>query len=373
MIENSVEMNEVIGRRRPSVVFLIKILVVMSFPLQGFFGSSEIIWFSVLLEIGGNHVIAFTSIFTLLTGLFIMLPCLIFELDLRKRPISESIRIRAVAASILCWLISMFILFLGIFSFDPFLFQVIGYTPILAISFFVILPLITRESVMLSISAEHHDLSYDIVSSTHSKMFRREKILSGFLWVGLVFSPFMGYMVSSWWNFRFYFMSLFYQFTVYSDYPMIPEGLFPNVGIEIIAVIGPILPFIALLSAIRFVFVRDIFRFQSGFIKKSRLVSIALLGEILPSAIILLITLVLSPMGSITLAYFPVPLLPIIGFAFIRFSKVIHVNEEIFPDHEYRMWYEKERVPYGQELPAESIKVPITYLLVSQIRKRLRG
>jgi len=364
--DNLVEMNEIIGRRRPSAVFLIKTLVVISFPIAGTFGSSGTMLFSVLLEIGGNHVIAFNSIFSVLAGLVIMLPCLIFELDLRNKPISASILIRAVAASILCWLISIFISFVVIFSFDPFLFQVIGYTPVLAISFFVILPLITRETVMRSIPSEHRNLSYEILSSTHSEMFRREKILSGLLWASLVFSPFMGYMVSSWWDFRFYFMSLFYQFTVFSDYPIILEDWFPNVGIQIIAVIGPVLPFIVLLSAIRFVFVRDVFRFQSGFTNKARLASIALLGEILPSAIILFITLFLSPIGTITFAYFPVPLLPIIGFAYIRFSKVLDMNEEIFPDHEYRMWYEKER-------PAESIKVPISYLLVSQIRKRLRG
>ncbi|MHA2395906.1 MAG: hypothetical protein ACXAC0_04315, partial [Candidatus Thorarchaeota archaeon] len=78
-------MNEVKSRRKPSAAFLIKILVVLSFPLQGFFSSSNFGWISILLLVGGSTSIVFTSIYSLLVGLIIMLPCLIFEHQLGFR------------------------------------------------------------------------------------------------------------------------------------------------------------------------------------------------------------------------------------------------------------------------------------------------
>lgn len=370
-------MNEVTGRRRSSASFLIKILIVLIFPLVGVFGSPNTGWISILLIVGEGPIVAFTSIYSLLAGLFIMFPCLIFEQQLNSRPISKSIRGRAVAASILCWLISILLFPSGsIVRVDSFFLYVIMFTPILSIAFFVILPLISRESVMMSISKENHTLSYNFLTSNLRKSFRREKFLSRILWVALVFCPFMFYVALSWWSPQFQLMSLFYQFMVYTDFPMvIAESLFLNVSLQFTAMMGSFLPFIALLSALRFVFVRDVFRFQSGLIKKSRLASVALLGEILPSAAITLISLALMPPDSFIPVFFPLPILPIIGFAFIRFSKVVLVKEEIFPDYEYRMWFEKERDPYVpgvQEPRDETIKVPITYLLVSQIRKRLK-
>ena len=70
---------------------------------------------------------------------------------------------------------------------------------------------------------------------------------------------------------------------------------------------------------------------------------------------------------------FPFPILPLIGFAYIRFSKIIIVRDEIWTDYEHRMWFDKEQDPYVSVSDDESITVPITYLLVSQIRKRRKG
>ncbi|MHA2397196.1 MAG: hypothetical protein ACXAC0_10865, partial [Candidatus Thorarchaeota archaeon] len=68
----------------------------------------------------------------------------------------------------------------------------------------------------------------------------------------------------------------------------------------------------------------------------------------------------------------PFPILPLIGFAYIRFSKIIIVRDELWTDYEHRMWFDKEQDPYVPESTDDSITVPITYLLVSQIRKRLK-
>ena len=73
-------------------------------------------------------------------------------------------------------------------SYYPFVMQ---YAPVLAISFFIILPLISREATIRRISTEHQILSYRHISSTLRKEIRREKILAGVLWVCLVFCPFI--------------------------------------------------------------------------------------------------------------------------------------------------------------------------------------
>jgi hypothetical protein len=240
-------------------------------------------------------------------------------------------------------------------------------------SFFVILPLISRETTLLNVPTQHHNLSYGFLKSTRRKRFRREKVLSGLLWVGLVFLPFIFQMMSSWWFLEFRFISLFSQFSMSRGGPWFTTDiLLLNIQLWFSTTMATDLPILALLSALRFAFVRDVFRFQRGIIKKSRLVSIAILGEILPSAIGLLISLGFSPPFSSTLMYLPLPILPLIGFAFLRFSKFVSVKDELWSDYEHRMWYQKEQDPYMSESADESIKVPITYLLVSKVRKRLK-
>jgi hypothetical protein len=256
-----------------------------------------------------------------------------------------------------------------------FLEPVIVYVPILAIAFFIALPLISRETTLRSISKKHRDLNYGFLTSTLQKRFRREKILIGFLWIGLIFGPFLFYLeLYYFWESRWMFWSLFYGYAVYAGSPV-------YIGVDILAYFRLTLtgidlitlPIFTLMSAVRFLFVRDIFRFQSGIIKRSRLISVAILGELLPSAVLTLISLIFYPPGISAPIFVPIPILPIIGFLFIRLSKVVPIKEELWPDYEHRMWYESRpiQIPYTPGLKEETIKVPVSYLLVSQLRKRL--
>jgi hypothetical protein len=174
----------------------------------------------------------------------------------------------------------------------------------------------------------------------------------------------------SYWG-SFQFLSLSYQYSTNAGFPLYEFAIL-ELTWNFNAHATILLPSFVVLSALRLVFVRDVFRFQTGSIGKSRLASVALLGEILPSAIVTLVSLTAFYPGDYFPLVFPFPILPIIGFAYIRFSKIIIMRDEIWTDYEHRMWFDKEQDPYVPESHDESITVPIRYLLVSQIRKRLK-
>jgi hypothetical protein len=136
------------------------------------------------------------------------------------------------------------------------------------------------------------------------------------------------------------------------------------------------LPGLLLLFSIRLVFIRDIYRFSDGGVTKSRLISIGLLAEIVPVAIMTLISTANSIgmgefFGSFTQFIFPTPIFPLLGYLYARFSKLRITPDELWEDEEHRMWYEEEQptLPPGQQPMDYRIKVPISYLIVSQFRK----
>jgi hypothetical protein len=362
-------MNEATGRRKPTAIFIVKLLVVLSFPFSGEFNPSyfEFEWLSLLLRVRSFQNVAIVLDYALLFGLFIMLPCLAFEYQLNSKPISAAVRRRAALACVLSWLINMTLSLT--FFIEPFIMYIsaIGYVLPLSIAFFVILPLINRESTLRSISPEHHNISYRFIRSIQRKQFRREKILSGLLWIGVVFCPFLMYINWGWWGPSFQFMSLYSQIIYTQSNPWFYVFEFQ---IYFIASTALIFPIMALMSSVRFVFIRDIFRFQNGHVSRSRLVSVAVLGELLPSAIITLLALGSAPSFAYIPLYYPIPFLPVIGFLYLKFSKVEPLKRELWPEYEHRMWFESERWPYSLEPVDESIKVPLTYLLISQVRKR---
>jgi len=356
-----------------NVTFIIKILVVLSFPLVALVGIPYFGWISVLLVVGDVSVFQFTSFVSVFVGLIIMFPCIVFELYLKSRPITRSVRFLAIIASVTCWVLSVSFPFSIIIPRDVYIpyyipsYYTINYGPVLAITFFVVLPLITRESILHSIPNELRSKNYSLIKSLAGKKIRREKVLSGLLWFGLMFCPFL--MIPIYPN-QFQYMSIFYIYSPYSLYSII-EVLTPYFSMELTAMIAVGLPIVLLLSAIRFVFIRDVLRFKITRIAKSRLVSVAILGEILPAAVITLIGLIFFQQGYWPLV-FPSPILPILGFAYIRLNRAIPIKDEIWDDQENRMWFEKEREPFITQPGDESIKVPIAYLLVSQVRRLLK-
>ena len=362
-------MNEVISRLRPNASFLIKMTVVLLFPLAGNITSSHLDWTSILLSVNIPNI-SFNALRTILVGIVILLPGVIFERHIKNRPISTRVRRKAVIACFLSWFIGVVLRFRWVIFSSTAIVYVTFTGPILAIAFFVVLPLITRETMMRNLSAEHLGLKYGFISTALQKRFRRERILSRLLWAGLIFSPFMIYYVFYWWSPTFLSVSLFFTYNLFGGLLVRDFFALEYYQMQFLGLDSLTLPVFALLSAIRFLFVRDIFRFQRSIIKKSRLVSVAILGELLPSAILTSFALMTTLGGGPV--FFPIPILPVIGFIFIRLNKVVPIKEELWPDYESKMWYEKDQPTYAPEPRDDTITVPMTYLIVSQVRKHFR-
>lgn len=375
MVNIDVAMTEFISRLKRNSTFIIKIILVLSFPLVASVHLPYFEWISILLVVSNFSIVQFTSFLSVFIGLIIMLPCIIFEYHLNSRPITKSLRYHAITASFLSWLLSVY------FPFDILFPSIVlrpdfyaAYYPtnsglVLAITFFIVLPLITRESIMNNTPNELRSLDYSLIKSSIGRKIRRERVLPGLIWFGLMFCPFMAFPLSYMYDMQFMYWSIFFQYTPYSAPYLALQIAPPYFAMQLTALPAAALPFFLLFSAIRFVFIRDVLRFKIARVTKSRLVSVAILGEILPAATITLIDLILNP--GFTLLIFPTPILPIIGFVYLRFSKAIPIKDEIWDEQANRMWFEKEQEPYITQPADESIKVPIAYLLVSQVRRLL--
>jgi hypothetical protein len=373
-------MTDTASKRRRIPFFLVKILVVLIFPLQMIIDLSHFRWTSLLLVVSSYQLPFFTSIHSLLIGLTIMLPCIYFERMLYSSSISRHVRKQVVASCVLSCGISLAILLTGVFS-PPILIQIVGFTitpyayeavmyaPILGISFFVVLPLILRESALRAVSADHRQLSYQVINSLLHKMFKREKVLSTLLWFCLLFCPFLLGLDLTW---SIHMSSLSVVYIMYFPAYSPISGFIPAMGsLSLTSIDFVSLPITVLLSSVRFVFVRDVFRFQQRIVKRDRLASTGILGEILPSAIITLLTLTSNSdtFASVVFLILPTPFLFLAGLVLIKLSRTSVLKEELWPDYESKMWYEQGQEPHATRSPEESIKVPLTYLLMSQVRK----
>ncbi|MFW9787388.1 MAG: hypothetical protein ACFFE2_08545 [Candidatus Thorarchaeota archaeon] len=359
--------------RKPSLPFIIKLLVVLLFPLNVYSEGQYYSWVSILFSISNYQSLRLTSFYALVVAIVILFPGFLFERRLNSKPFSESARKLTVVCCILTWFIGVILmLFLGPLWLSDLLYFIIMSTPNLTFAFFIILPTIMRESTKRGITKDLWYLSYGFVSATFRKKFRRTRILTGVLWFGLVFSPFLLRFNWGWYSPTFQFISLILAGSAFLYIPWL--GAF---GFQLLITVFPALyiPVIAVLSSVRIIFVRDIFRYQNKLVTRSRLISVALLGELLPSALVTTFYLITIPSSGFVsyLLFYPTPILPIIGLIYAKLDKIQPIKEELWPDYEHRMWFEKEREPYTPPPAEESIKVPLTYLLISQIRKRRNG
>lgn len=363
-------MNGATRRWKPRVTFFIKLLFVLIFPLEGIFSVVNMSWTSILLIINETSIVTFSSVLSVVLGLVFILPGVVFERQLNLMPISKSIRKRILSVCILIWFTSYLLLIFGGNIWRVYdVYETLVYAPILSISFYVVLPVISRSSTMQRIPIEYRTLSYSFIKTNLHTKNRRQRLLSSVLWIGLMFSPFMMFIMSSWWSYDFHFFSLSYYLSIYGRSPWLTDiQWLADLSFEYLTITTDVFPVFVLLSSLRLVFVRDVFRYQNGLVDKSRLASIAVLGEILPSALVTLSMLITGYPGDLIPVILPFPLLSIIGFAHIRFSKVIQLKDELWSDYEYRMWFEEE--PREPEPMEESITVPLAYLLLSHFRKR---
>ncbi|NHI88604.1 MAG: hypothetical protein EAX87_03715 [Candidatus Thorarchaeota archaeon] len=372
-------MTDTVAKRRRIPIFLVKMLVVLIFPLQMVIAPPNFRWTSLLLVVQNNQFPFFTSIPALLIGLIVMLPCIFFERLLYSSSISRTVRKQVAAACASSCGIALAIqltrlvnpppnILLLAFNSAPYAQAATLYAPILGISFFVVLPLILRQSALSFVSVDHRQLGYQVINSLLQKRFKREKVLSTLFWFCLLFCPFLLGLDTTWWTFRLSSLSVFYIMN-YSAYSLLAQVIPAMGSLTLISTDFISLPITALLSSVRFVFVRDLFRYQQHIINRSRVASTGILGEILPSAIITLLALSRDISPAAILLIFPTPILLFAGIALIKFSRTTPLKDELWPDYESKMWYDQRQKPHATESGDESVKVPLTYLLMSKVRK----
>ena len=67
----------------------------------------------------------------------------------------------------------------------------------------------------------------------------------------------------------------------------------------------------------------------------------------------------------------PTPIFPLLGFLYLRFTRLPMMMDELWDEEEHRMWFEVDKPTLSptQQPREQGIKVPITYMIVSQFRK----
>jgi len=144
-----------------------------------------------------------------------------------------------------------------------------------------------------------------------------------------------------------------------------------------------VLPVLGILSALRFVYVRDIYRYLKHEIAYRRLLYMGILGDFFPVIAFTAMIGFLSAGAMVSLSAIPVPLLVFLGLVITRLHRSVlpHANR-IWADVDARMWFEEEEqslavipaiaaTPETPHRPTEEkIKVPITYMLMSHIRRK---
>ena len=369
-----VEMRERIRRRLSWFRILVKIIIVLIFPIRFYVDifSNNNNWISILFSIDSFNTIVFDPILTITTAIILMLPGIYFDLKIHSSPISTSIRRKATFIAIVTWLFPFGLIFLGIFTQSSTglgTIYAISFIPTLAIPIFIVLPIINRELIIRSSPANLHTYSFSYLYNGFKKRFGRRRFLPILIWGGLFLSPLI--MQGPWGEMSL--ISIFYGANFGGVY-FFDSLSFYSVNLNLVP--AYIFPGYLLLFSIRLVFIRDIYRFCDGKVTKSRLISIGLLAEIAPVAVMTLIYTVISigmgvfP-GSFAQFIFPTPIFPLLGYLYVRLSNLGITPDELWDDEEYRMWFEEgpPTPPPGQQPMEHRIKVPISYLIVSQFRK----
>jgi len=264
------------------------------------------------------------------------------------------------------WLLSYG--FTLLYSFNPdFMVDVnpaIFSIPTFSIPIFIIWPILKREFVTRITSVRLHECTYAYLARNMRQRFGRGRFLPVLIWIGLLFSPIMYF--NSWGDILF--ISIFYNALL-----NIGGGFIP---IEILVFhtfffyLNPLygLPYVMLVFSLRYLFVRDIYRFNDGIILKSRLISSGLVAEIVPATLLTFLGLALSGFPQII---FPTPFFPLLGYLYIKKSKPSTLREVIWEVEEHQMWFEAESPtlsPIKQSID-HHIKVPLSYMFISKIRR----
>ena len=347
---------------------LAKISIVLVFPISIWMepGFGIGLWISILFHMEPSRSLIFASPITVLIAIFLMLPGVYFDRKIHSNPISSSIRRKAIILVVATWLLSYGFAFLSFF--DPYFFSVVLFTRIvyiqtLTISIFIFLPILNRELTIRSTPANMQTYSLSYLSNVFQSRFGKLRFLPVLIWAGFLFSPIVS--LGSWGNILL--LSIFYQMQLFLGVGLIREIIFSYAFFLNLTPIY-LLHYVMLVFSLRFVFVRDIYRYSDGRVTKSRLISTGLLAEIVPVAVLSLLSLSMYGFYEFIL---PTPFFPLLGYLYVRFSKIPLMIDELWEDDEHRMWYERDKPHLSPLQPPteQGIKVPISYLIVSQFRR----
>ncbi|MHA2026049.1 MAG: hypothetical protein ACW98U_09130 [Candidatus Thorarchaeota archaeon] len=359
---------------KPWMSTIAKILVVLLFPIGVGINFGNFYWASALLQIG---IPGFTLVVTLQIAAFsvlIMLPGIFFERRIKSKPITESIRKMAVVSILITWLVPL----VSSLSIPPMIAVITNpvfivpnfFMPLLSISFFIILPILDREFILRHTPEQFQYRKYPQLSRDLKNYVGKSRYLFMLIWTGLLFSPIIsiGYWTDTlidsvlftveissggvWLDF----MSLVISFSIRSTTTI--HAAF-------------------LIFSLRFIFVRDLFRFNEGNITRSRLISMGILSEIAPVAILTLVQFMTYLVFGFPFEFYswilPTPIFPILGYVYVRMSRNLSSAIILWDTEEHRMWFDTDTIQAPDQQPKDlGIKVPITYLIRSRLLKRMR-
>lgn len=382
---------------------LLKALVVMLIPLQfyltsptdilllilsGFLftpASSDYYYIPGLVRLD-QPFFATTIVSNFILALFIALPAIFFNYKVLRSPLDKPLRNLAIGvmviSSFMAFMAMLIIMpvFSPIYYYNYLLIQNIQTFPTFVIGAFIILPMIQRQATLIASPENLHTESMETIRQNVQLSVRREMSLATILWAGLYFFPYF----------------IMNQGSIYSTYIqlysfsyMISFDSFFYIGYEytniVYAMAVPVyvLPVLGILSALRFVYVRDIYRYLKHEIAYRRLLYMGILGDFFPVIAFTAMIGFLSAGAMVSLSAIPVPLLVFLGLVITRLHRSVlpHANR-IWADVDARMWFEEEEqslavipaiaaTPETPHRPTEEkIKVPITYMLMSHIRRK---
>jgi hypothetical protein len=324
-----------------------------------------------------------TILFNLGIGLFLAFPAIAFNYRLVKSPMNKPFRNLAIGTLV----ISSFIIFMAMIMVMPLfssmyfynylLMQNIQTFPTMVIGAFLILPMIQRQAVFIATPEVMHSHPIRAVERDSELRVGREKILATFLWMGLFFLPFFMTSTNDYYYSSSVVLSFAYQFNFGYYDTFIVESGFP-------ALIGYAVPFFSLipfgvLSGLQFVYIRDIYRYLKHEIKFQRIVFMGILAAIFPVIGFFMLAALISPWSIAMTTIIPIPCLLILGLVIAKLHRsVLPSAGRVWEDVDARMWFEQKviaqpvkTVPEKPYRPAEeTIKVPLAYMVVSQIRKK---
>lgn len=341
---------------------LIVLIIPVRFSIDIYLDYSY--YFSLLFAIDFDSI--FFTPLTAIVAIVIMLPGIHFNRKISADSVSSRVRRRALISALVTLLPPLALVFPNpLPGLDQFYTSLI-YTPVLSISLFIIWPIMNREFILQNSPTEIHTSSYAYLSANFKKRLGRLRFLPAILWIGLFLSPIIS---------TFYYGPIFYSplFNLRLD-----SGYFYEYFVSLIGYLTTItaLPFMLLLFSLRFVFLRDIYRYSRNEINNSRLLSIGILAEIGPVASVTLISTLLSLLapGIMSSPYIlPTPFYPILGYIYVRKSRNIPKTDRIWDKDEHTFWFEDETPLSPKTKPEDlGIKVPIAYLIRSRLRRRRR-